>query len=81
MNKEVLKRIKSGESIVSALVDVGLSSHRPFESMTDEILSINQRFASSVRDKGQLSEYLQEELTKAKKSYVQKVKKYYSELE
>jgi len=76
MQEPTLNLIKSGKSIVPSLVDIGLHAHRPFEAMTDEILSINQKFASQVSSSGKLTEYLQKELTKAKKAYKERIQEF-----
>jgi len=76
MTKETLQLITSGKSIVSSLVDIGLQSHRPFEAMTDEILSINTRFSSRVASKQDLTDYLQKELQKAKNEYTKRIQEF-----
>lgn len=76
MTKETWRLLQSGHSIVSSLVDLGLQSHRPFEAMTDEILSINSHFASRVANKQDLTEYLQKELQKAKNEYTKRIQEF-----
>ena len=74
LNRKLYRDIKDGKSIVSSLVDIGVHSHRPYEAMTDAVLEVNKKFANLVSDQNVLTDYLVTELTKAKRTYVQKIK-------
>lgn len=79
MNESVRKALQAGRSIVAELVEIGIHAHRPFEAMTDEVLSVNAKFSNKVADRNQLTEYLQQELALAKRTYVEQIKGFIQE--
>jgi len=76
MNKETLRLLKSGRSIVSSLVDIGINAHRPLEAMTNEILSIHEKYAHGMVNKQAFLNYLITELKTAEEQYIKLVRSY-----
>lgn len=76
MRKNTEKLLREGHSIVPSLVEIGIESHRPIEAMTDEIINVNKKFGNLVENKQELTDYLTQELQKAKQQYKNKIKEY-----
>jgi len=76
MKEHTRRLLVAGASIVPALVEIAVESHRPLEAMTDEILSVNRSFAGKVASNSQLTDYLQSELLQAKREYRKRIQEF-----